>query len=105
MALEAGSCTIAPDKTVSGTGLARAIAENYLPVFGSIGLPTASLDKLAQFCNGLATAIVDHIVANAEITVTVTTLDAGLQRTPNPNDPNTPTLGPASDVELTGSIT
>lgn len=58
----------------------------------------------ADWCNQMAAAVIDHILANAEISVTVTTTDAGLQRTPNPNNPNTPTLGPSADVALTGAI-
>lgn len=106
MALNAGTCTIAADKTVGGTGLARALAEAFMPALATTpGLQPLSRSTMEALFNGQAAAIVNHIVNNAEITVTVKTTDAGLQRTPNPNNPNTPTLGPSIDTDLTGSIT
>lgn len=101
MPLEAGSCTIANNGTVSGTGLAKAMADALMTAPPSGGGSNKSLE---QWTNLLAAAIVDHLVSNAQITVTVSPADAGLQRTPNPNDPNTPTLGPATAVELPGSL-
>jgi hypothetical protein len=110
MALEGGSCTVSADGTVAGTGLSVPIAE------WMVGPPTSSLRRylrsssplrlnMAASAQTLATAIIDYLLANAEITVTVKTTDAGLQRTPNPNNPNTATQGPAGDVPLTGTIT
>jgi hypothetical protein len=61
--------------------------------------------NVKQSSEALAAAIIDYILANADITVTVRTTDAGLQRTPNPNNPNTATQGPAADVEITGVLT
>ena len=102
MALTAGSCTIDAEGNVSGTGLAKAMADALMAT-PPAGLSTNQM--LAQWTNLLAAAIVDHLVSNAAISVTVAPSDAGLQRTPNPNDPNTPTQGPAAEVVLAGSLT
>jgi hypothetical protein len=101
MALLAGSCTISEDNVVSGTGLAKAMAEATMlaPPAGA----TAN-QCLEQWINQLAVAIVDHLVANAEVTVTVGAGDAGLQRTPNPNSAETATLAPAAPVNIGGTI-
>ncbi len=101
MALEAGMCTIAADNAVTGTGLAKAMAEALMaaPPPGA-----GSRQMLEQWTNLLAAAIVDHLVSNAQISVVVAPTDAGLQRTPSPNNPNTPTVGPASPVVLSGEL-
>lgn len=111
MPLEPGSVTaIAEDRTVTGTGLAEAIAEAWLTLYPGGGLLTgevgASIRRgTMQVANALGPAIINYLLANAVVTVTVHPADAGLQRTPNPNNPNTATLGPAADVSLTGGIT
>lgn len=103
MALEAGSITVDSDGSATGTGLA------YAMFSGALGSVTAAnrariAADIAPFFEGLAEAIIDHITANAEITVTIETTDVGLQRTPNPNNAETATLGPATQKVLTGSI-
>lgn len=102
MPLIAGTCSIADTGAVTGTGLAKAMADATMasPPSGA-----TTNQCLQQWINMLAVAIVDHLVTNAQITVTVGPADAGLQRTPNPNNPNTPTLGPSADVPLSGSLT
>jgi hypothetical protein len=60
-----------------------------------------------QFLAFLARAIASmatYATSNAVATVTVHPSDSGLQTTPNPNNPSTATLGPASNKTLTGSI-
>ncbi len=103
MALSAGSIEADDDGEVSGTGLALAIYNGALS-----GITEEQRRKVAQamapFCNGLAAAIVEHIVANAEVTVTVTSLDSGLQRVPDPATPGSPTAGPATDKTFSGTL-
>lgn len=68
MPLIAGACLIAPGGVVTGTGLAKAIAEAC-----STPNPPGSTTEsaLQQFSNLLAAAIVEHIVMNATVSVTV----------------------------------
>lgn len=61
--------------------------------------------QIAELITPIAEAVVDEIVANAEVTVTIQTTDAGLQRTPDPNDENEPTQGPTAAKELRGVVT
>ena len=103
MPLTPGTCAIAENGTVTGTGLAKAMADALMASSSAAGKGANA--GLQAWTNALAVAIVDHLVANAAITVTVAPTDAGLQRTPNPNDPATPTLGPTSDVVLNGALT
>lgn len=126
MALVGGSVTVNNDQSYSGSGLALAIFEarrawliaNVFPDWDPNGSPpsdvytpatwaaTANATRLAMlhgaadFANLLAPPIVDHIKANAEVTVTVSTSDGGLQRTPDPNDPNTNTQAPSANKVL-----
>ena len=100
MSLLAGSCLIADNGTVTGTGLAKAMADATMaaPPAGS-----STNAQLQQWINLLAVAIVNHLTANAAITVTVSA--GGLQTTPNPNNPSTATGAPASPVNLSGTLT
>ncbi len=66
MPLVAGFCTIAPGGIVTGTGLAKAIADACMAP-NPPGSTTES--SLQNFCNLLAVAIVGHIVTNATVTV------------------------------------
>lgn len=70
MPLLAGACVIAPGGVVTGTGLAKAIAD-ALTAPSPPGT-TTSESSLQQFSNLLAAAIVEHIIANGVISVTVT---------------------------------
>lgn len=68
MALLAGTCVIAPGGIVTGTGLAKAIADACM----APNPPGATTESALQnFSNRLAAAIVDHITTNASVTVTV----------------------------------
>jgi hypothetical protein len=97
--LTIGSIEVDSNGNATGTGLAFAIFEATLSA-----VPPAAkaliAGGMASFCEGLATAIIEHIQAHAEVTVTVSAADAGLQRTPDPNNPNTATQAPAAPVEL-----
>lgn len=104
MAMTAGTVTIDGSGNPSGAGMARAIFDSWIATFDFGGLSGATLQsakqRIADLCNALAVGVVDHIVANAEVTVTVDSSDAGLQRTPNPNNPDTDTQGPSAPVVL-----
>ena len=101
MSLVAGSVTVNPDATYTGTGLALAIMtalattiDARWPPDGTPGTPSKRTmhDGLAESANALATAIVSHITANAVVTVPVSTneLASGV---------------PSSPTNLTGTIT
>ena len=119
MSLDAGSCSIAGDGTVTGSGLAAALGNALVAMWNeTVLLPTPPYtgalapaplakahDALASQANHLASAIIGYLVANAEVTVTIAPADSGLQRTPNPNNPNTNTQGPATTKTLFGTLT
>ena len=113
MSLTPGSCAV--DSTtgaVTGTGLAVDMANAWrlavaaMPAQSPVAPPIMAISApfVAAFCNQMAAAILNHIAANAAVTVNVTTGTAGLQRTPNPNNPTTATLAPASLVTIGGTI-
>jgi hypothetical protein len=106
MALDAGTVTIAADKSVAGSGLAKVIADSQVALFPTLpGFAPGTRAGIKSFSEGLAAAIVSYLVAHADIRVTIATTDSGLQRTPNPNNPSTATLGPSADKTLSGSLT
>ena len=125
MRLDAGSATINSDMTVTGSGLALTIAQALVdavtatsrnPVdwrrrnlaFSATTPFAVDADVRKHFeltANGVAAAIVNHLTAHAEVTVTIAPADSGLQRTPNPNNPNTNTQGPATTKTLFGTLT
>jgi hypothetical protein len=103
MALEAGSCTINADGTVTGTGLAHAVATEYVTrVEGLVLKRPAVREAYEQLSEAIAAAVVGYLLANADISVTVKTTDGGLQRDPASSDP---TLAPSTDKTITGSLT
>lgn len=103
MALTVGSVAVDDDGNVTGSGLSRTICDALvLGVDAEVLAPLG--DAIAPLATALATAIVDEITTNAVVTVTIETSDSGLQRTPNPNNADTPTQGPATQKTLTGTI-
>lgn len=69
MPLLAGACVITPARVVTGTGLAKAIADACM----APNPPGSTAESsLQSFCNLLAAAIVTHITTNATVTVSVT---------------------------------
>ncbi len=68
MPLIAGACIISPAGVVSGTGLAAAIATATMAPNPPGSTPESCLQS---WCNLLAAAIVQHIVTNATVTVSV----------------------------------
>tara|TARA_B100000949_G_C14091283_1_gene370073 strand:- start:87 stop:461 length:375 start_codon:yes stop_codon:yes gene_type:complete len=80
MALAAGTVAVSPDGTAIGTGLAKAIYDEFanpanflldtgvpMPT-GAAGVPMKK--NFAALGNRLASAIVTHITANAEVSLT-----------------------------------
>lgn len=103
MALTIGEVTVDEDGDATGSGLAFAIFEGVLQAAGE-DEKKAVAASMKPFCEGLAEAIIDHFKNNGEIKVVVTTADGALQRTPDPNNPNTDTQGPSADRTVTGTI-
>ncbi len=62
----------------------------------------AQLQGLADLSNDDAGWIIGYLTAHAVPSVVVSL--GGLQRTPNPNDPNVATAAPAAPVTLTGTL-
>jgi hypothetical protein len=127
--LFAGSVGLNSDESASGSGLALALytadaatrSLPTLPTLGSTAAPfrperpvnaddvaqieTARFAALGEACrlaNAYAGAIIGYLTAHSTVIVTVT--GGGLQRTPNPNNPSTATLAPATAVTLNGGI-
>jgi len=97
------------------TGLAGAIYDEFVDnytadVLATTGIPGEQLPSgaygapikrgFALQANHLATAIVTYVTANAEAVIPATAAGDGLQRTPNPNNPDTPTQRPSSQKTL-----
>lgn len=102
MAMTKGSVSVDGSGNVSGTGFAKELYDDFAPKISGIpgGAAGASAkQRIADLCNSIA-KVIDHITAHAEVTVTVATGDAGLQRTPNPNNANTDTVGPSGNKTL-----
>jgi hypothetical protein len=99
MALLAGSISVDAEGVATGNGMALAIFNGAMSGASEAQKKQVAA-AMAPFCNGVAAAIVEHIVANAEVQVTITTADAALQRVGG-----TPTEAPAEDKILSGTLT
>lgn len=122
----AGSVTVADDESVSGSGAALDLYNNIVAVetayspLPSVTSPPSEwtgtaaawaaqavlfrlkiLRSWARQANAFAT-MVTYATANAVVTTSVAI--GGLQNTPNPNNPATPTDPPAAPVDITGVI-
>jgi len=114
MALQIGTVTVDQDANASGGGLTRAmydhvVADNdysQIPLQDTDGEGQTiyprqdALQSLANFLHSLSSGLVEYVTANAEVTVKIDPADAGLQQTPDPNDPATPTDGPGAEKTL-----
>lgn len=103
MALEAGSCgTVDADGVATGgSGYALHLWNNVVKPKLLDNLPNgdtkaALVPGYKDICEAFATYSLSYLTANGEVTVKVATSDTGLQRTPNPNDPDTNTQGPSA---------
>lgn len=115
MSLSAGTVTVNDDLTHSGSGLALAIFESLETAIiipndppphqpGGLNFEPLRLGNrrsMALLATSLAAGIISYITANAEVSVTVSAADAGLQRMPASTAHGTPTEGPAAPVALT----
>lgn len=110
MALAIGSVTVDEEGGYTGSGLTKRLVDgilatpNMADVLVQEGLTTAQkislIQGMADYSEALATAIIEEIQANAEVTVKVGTSDAGLQRLPANLAENEPTKAPASQKTL-----
>ena len=103
MSLDAGSIEVDENGEATGSGLALAMFNGALSSL-SADVRAQIAESCVPFFEGMATAIVEHIVANAEVTVTIATGASGLQRTPNPNLADTDTQGPSVSKTLPGTV-
>lgn len=109
--MTAGTVVVADDGGVTKSGMAEALydamlaAEQAKAIVNGVDFPTGedavpSLRAIASLANALSSALVTYITANAQAVIPTTAGGAGLQRTPDPNDPNTATLAPATQKTL-----
>lgn len=108
--LALGSVSVASSGEVSKSGecealydLLYAAAEESVAEFGA-SMPTGADSVpmkrgLAKQATALATYF--HVALTTRATAKIATTDSALQRTPNPNNANTATQGPALDKFLT----
>ena len=103
MAMSAGSCTVASDGTVTKSGLAEAIYDeffdNHESDTGSAmpGDPEAVEVKkgYATISRNVSTALVTYFTANMQ--AKITNADSGLQKIPNPVVPGNDADAPGGD--------
>ena len=109
MALTIGSVTVDENGDVTGTGLSKRLIDEFLGMtaFASMLDDLSGDDRKATLVQGMAdmataiaTGVIDEIQANAEVTVTVSSGDAGLQRMPASTTEDTPCKAPADSIEL-----
>jgi hypothetical protein len=102
MALDAGFVTTNP---VKGTGLAMALFTKRIARLvqyqGGKAATTEQLSIIAAQCNDDAEVFVAYLLANAVVTVNVTTSDGALQTSTAAGNPTNP---PATNKTLTGTI-
>jgi hypothetical protein len=97
--MEVGEVTFNQDGSVATrTGLAGALYDARIGAMIELGRDTSggARAELAAFARADAFAIINYLRANAQAVVSV----GGLQTTPTPNDPGTPTLAPTARVYL-----
>jgi len=110
MAMVIGSIAVDSEGRYIGTGLTKRMldevmaTDNLSDAMSTPGMSDSQKVQLVQgmadYCGAMAKAIVDEIQANAEVTVTVSASDAGLQRMPAATTEDTPCKAPAGNVEL-----
>jgi hypothetical protein len=93
---KSGECEVIYDLLYADAEAAAADAGATLPT----GPESAAFKKgLARLATTIATYVYEALTERAQAKVATT--DSALQRTPNPNDPNTATQGPTVDKFLT----
>jgi hypothetical protein len=114
MPLTIGSVTVDGEGGHTGSGLTKRLVDATLatPAMAAMlatdGLTTAQkieiIEAQAAYSQAQATAIIEEIQANAVVTVTIGTGDAGLQRLPASLVQDEPTKAPASPKTLGGTV-
>ncbi len=108
MAMTAGSVVIAPDGSETKSGMAEAIYDAFITNYAAdTGVPLPGTPEAvvpikrayAALATRVASGVVDYIAANAKAQIRGG-LTGGLQNTPSPNNPATPTDPPAGDQYL-----
>lgn len=80
MAMSAGSVTIDEDGEATGSGAAKAVYDVMVSKMGdALPMQQAARRQVADIAEAVA-ALIDYIMTNGEVTTTITTDDAGLQR-------------------------
>lgn len=115
MALQVGSVTVDNSGNVTGSGLTKRIVDAFLamPDLATLLSSASASSKvtIVKGCAGvagaIAAAVVAEIQANAEVTVVVSTSDAGLQTLPNPVVAGAATTAPGVNKTLNtkGTVT
>jgi hypothetical protein len=110
MAMTIGTVSVDSEGGYTGSGLTKRMLDEVMATpglasaLGTDGMSDAQKAELVQgmadFCEALSTAIIEEIQTNAEVTVTVGTGDAGIQRMPATLTEDTPTKAPGSPVVL-----
>lgn len=112
MALVKGTITVNPDGTHTSSGLAGRIFEamlasaeaGWLTLFAGhpmeVQVRKTAKESLKEQAEPIAFGIVDEFTLNAEVTVTVSSSDAGLQRLPANLSEDEPTKGPSGNKVL-----
>lgn len=111
MAIDSGSITINPTTGGhTGSGMSYEILDNWWDANSSryaeasVETIVAVKEGISSLLQAIADGVVAEIINNAEVTVTVTTSTAGLQRLPNPPNAGSATVAPATAVDLSGYI-
>lgn len=101
----AGTVTVADDGTVTKSGAAEAYYDALVLALADLhGFTAPAGTAGVPYKRGLAAsarataALITYVLVNGHAKVATT--DAALQRTPNPNTPDTDTQGPAADKFL-----
>lgn len=107
MAMIAGTVSISDAGVVTKSGMAGAIYDQMIAIYAAVTPPIAVPNgaagvpmKRAQamFANAMAAALVPYITTNAKAQIAIG--QGGLQKTPNPNNADTATVGPVATQDI-----
>jgi hypothetical protein len=100
MAMNAGTCAVSENGTVSGSGLSREILNAFAAEFTERGSDVLWAQSMARFAKVIASAIVLHITTNAEVQGSAHVTNQSLGRIPATPVEGTPISSPASAVDI-----
>lgn len=107
MTMLAGSVSVTDAGVVTKSGMAEAIYDQMIGIYALVTPPAVvptgaqgvSMKRAqARFANAMATAIVGYITSNAKARIAAG--QGGLQKTPNPNNADTATVGPVAAQDI-----